>query len=163
MSYATNVPVMLASTTLASAATSISFSSISSAYVNLTIYVYATYTGAVANDTMALRFNSDSSASYVNYSTSGMTALYAGWCLGTSAFTPGTIMTRIHVINYSSTSNKKYIQAVSKANTSTTVLMCDSAEYYGFWNNNSAITSFTLTSFSGYTFSAGSKVYVEAN
>jgi hypothetical protein len=125
--------------------------------------MYATYTAAVANDTLALRFNSDSSASYVNYSTSGMTALYAGWCLGTSAFTTGTVLTRIHVINYSSTSNKKYINALSKGNTSTTVLMCDSAEYYGFWNSNAAITSFTLTSFSGYTFSAGSKLYVQAD
>lgn len=147
----------IATTTLASATSTVTFSSISGSYTDL-VFIFSGNTSAIANSFM--RFNSDSGT---NYSMTWM----AGD--GTSALSGReTTKTRllIDVYGYANPSNitnkVMSIQNYSNATTYKTVLgrannsAVGTDALVGLWRSTSAITQIDILTLSATTFSVGS-------
>jgi len=147
----------IATTTLGSAAASITFSSISSAYTDLRVVLTGTATAAM---TPRIRFNSDTATNY-SYTTihgDGTSALSAR---GTStAFISGTYniswsstvpaMLTIDVFSYAGSTNKTCLNTVSaEQNGSGSV-----ERIVGMWRSTSAINTLQVYA-STSTFAAG--------
>lgn len=143
----------IATTTLGSTASSVTFSSISGAYTDLRIVYATTASGDAGN---YLRFNSDSGSNYSrtnlygNGSAAGsdrltnQTGIYGPFTMS-SAITSNTI----DIMNYSnSTTYKTALVRAGAANNSTLATV-------GLWRNTSAITSILITC-DGANFVAGS-------
>jgi hypothetical protein len=142
----------IATTTLGSAQTSYTFSSISGSYTDL-ILVYQFELSSAEN--IAIRFNGDTGSNY------SFTALYGdgstpGTNRGTSTtginagFDDGSgNITRINIQNYSNTTTNK-----------TCVMRTDSSTYtvarVGLWRNTSAINSITIYNTGGGNINSGS-------
>jgi len=152
---ATPTYTALATTTLSSSASSVTFSDISSSYRDLTCVVYADGT---AQTELYIRFNSDTGSTYtaVRMQGSGTSAGYNTYS-GTNGMRlvgNGDIMTNfsftamIHVQDYSATD--KYKTLLSRTNSSNGVDAC-----VGNWPSTSAISSITLYPNSG-SFDTGS-------
>ncbi len=158
MPTATYIP--LGTTTLATTATSITFSSIPATYRDLVLVVNGQFT---ANTGLGIRFNGDTGSNYSvqvldnNGSTpragvdSPITSFYGSW----SATTSGTrYNNELHLFDYSASDRQKQVLYrngyTDNGGTSRVSL------FSGKWANNSAVTSITLfaTSMaSGFTFS----------
>jgi hypothetical protein len=143
----------IATTTLGSAASSVTFSSISSTYTDLRI-VYATTASADAGN--YIRYNSDSGSNYSrtnlygNGSSAGsdrqttQTGIYGPFTMS-SAITANTI----EIMNYSnSTTYKTCLVRAGAANNSTLATV-------GLWRSTAAITSVSITC-DGANFVSGS-------
>lgn len=139
----------IATTTLSSAANSITFSSIPGTYTDLILIVFVKATSTATNRYGTLRFNSDSGANYSVNSINGN---------GTSAITnsdsnytslemmyDGTIANGVtlqkwHIFSYAGSTNKTIIGEVANdKNGSGTV-----TAGVGLWRSNAAITSVTF-------------------
>ena len=148
----------IATTTLGSAASSITFSSISSAYTDLRLVITAT-TAASGND-IGLRFNGDTANNY------SWTAMYGdGGSAGTfrlnnfsnyritafSLYTDTTIpiFVSTDIFSYNGSTNKTAISTASGDLNGSGVV----ARSVGMWRNTAAITSATI--FTGSTFNIG--------
>lgn len=141
----------IASTTLTSTATSITFSSISSSYTDLRVVLFANTTNAGGEENSFMRFNSDSSTNYSNTWLTGdggsrasgqvqsATAIWSRWSeygAGTSVWT----MTTFDIFNYTGSKFKTVLATGSAdANGSGWV-----TRTVGIWRSTSAITSITL-------------------
>jgi hypothetical protein len=136
----------IATATASGSASSVSFSSISSAYTDLVIV--CSYKLASTGQTLNLQFNSDTSTNYSN------TTLYGD---GSSAASSRTTSANylfaayygsdqsnaiVNVMNYANTTTYKSV--VSRDNTNTYVLT-----RAGLWRSTAAISTVTLTSSSG--------------
>lgn len=143
----------ITTTTLTSAASTVTFSSISGTYTDLRIVYATTASGDAGN---FLRFNSDGSS---NYSRTGLygNGSSAGSNIDTSAtgiygpFTMSSAITSntIDIMNYSNaTTYKTCLVRAGAANNSTLVSA-------GLWRSTSAITSISITC-DGANFVAGS-------
>ncbi len=147
----------IATTTLGSATSTVTFSSISGSYTDL-VFVFSGNTSAIANS--FLRFNSDTGSNY------SMT-----WMAGTgSAAASGreTSQTRllIDVYGYANPSNitNKVMSIQNYSNTTTfkTVLgrannsAAGTDALVGLWRSTSAITQIDILTLSATTFSVGS-------
>ena len=143
----------IATTTLGSAASSVTFSSISGSYTDLRIVYATTASGDAGN---YLRFNSDSGSNYSrtnlygNGSSAGsdrqsnVTGIYGPFTMS-SAITSNTI----DIMNYSnSTTYKTCLVRAGAANNSTLATV-------GLWRSTSAITSILITC-DGANFVSGS-------
>ena len=143
----------IATTTLGSAASSVTFSSISGSYTDLRI-VYATTASADAGN--YIRYNSDSGSNYSrtglygNGSSAGSnrdtssTGIYGPFTMS-SAITSNTI----DIMNYSNTTtNKTCLVRAGAANNSTVASV-------GLWRSTAAITSVSITC-DGANFVSGS-------
>ena len=147
----------IATTTLSSAAASVTFSSISGSYTDL---VLITSTASdISSDTNDIRclFNSDSGSNYSStylYGTgssaaSGRTSNAAGAFIGRHHPTEyGTGIT--HIQNYSNSTTYKSV--LSRGGVASSLLIA----YISTWRNTAAITSMTLTPTSASNFDAGS-------
>lgn len=155
-----NTYTQIASTTLGSAASSVTFSSIPATYTDLVIVSSAANTAVNANG-MGIRFNSDSATNY------SKTYLYGD---GTSAVSGrGTSQTNISISNLPISSTGVFaatithIQNYSNATTYKTVLSRGGGAntgnlviaYVGLWRSTSAISTIDLINDSG-NFIAGS-------
>lgn len=137
----------IATTTLASATSSYTFTSISGTYTDL-VLVAANITNASSTNSLFLRFNSDSGTNYSstflegNATTasssrvSNRTVIDTGYTVGLSTSNPGQV--NFSIMNYSNTTTNKtvisrFVQASGAApGTSATVSL---------WRNTAAITS----------------------
>ena len=147
----------IATTTLSSAAASVTFSSIPQGYTDL---VLITSTASdISSDTnhILCQFNPDSSSNYSStflYGTgssaaSGRASNASGCFIGRHNPTEyGTGIT--HIQNYSNTTTYKSV--LSRGGVASSLLIA----YVNTWRNTSAITSMTLTPVSASTFDAGS-------
>lgn len=144
----------IATTTLGSAQSSVTFSSISGGYTDLVIVVSAI---AAGTGTVLLTVNGDTGSNYSRtfmYGTgssavSGRTTNFASFPFTVSA-TAGTFSsTIVNLMNYSNTTtNKTFLVRGNDANDATVALV-------GLWRNTNAISSITLTG-SAVNLSSGS-------
>lgn len=138
----------LATTTLGSAQSSVTFSSISGNYTDLVVIVSAVRPGV---GTVAMTVNSDTGTNYSRtfmYGTGSSVAASqttgAANFLFTVGATNGTYSASIvHLMNYSNTTTNKTFLVRGNDPADATVLLV------GSWRSTSAITSITLTGLSG--------------
>jgi len=157
---------LISSTILSSTATSVTFSSIdTTTYKHLQVRVTSAF-NASGVDGLIARFNGDTAANYSGHILQGYnssvssggggakTSIYAGEIGGnaTASTFAGTIIDVLDA--FSTTKNKtlKSLSGVSQSGLSNIVAL-----HSGAWFNTSAITSLTLTSFSGASFIVGSR------
>ena len=151
-----NTYTQIASTTLGSSASSVTFSSISSAYTDLVLI--ASGTATAGNINANLRFNSDSGSNYSDTYLTGTGAIAASARHSNITFmylqgygwwdqTQGN--TLVHIMNYSNSSTYKTV--LSRANFSNNGV----AATVGLWRSTAAITSVEFRA-DASTFTAGS-------
>jgi hypothetical protein len=148
----------IASQTLASAASSVTFTSIPQNFTDLILVTNEKQTSTRAS---ALRFNSDSGSNYTqtglygtgstagSYRTTSTTLIYYSYYAAstTSNFNMNSI---VHINNYSNTTtNKTVLSRANNADNGVDAIV-------GLWRNTAAITSITLTMENLSNFSAGS-------
>ena len=164
MSYPTNVPVLLASTTLGSAAASIVLSSIPQTYRSLRLIFSGAVTAAVGWSNAGIRFNGDIGSNYYHQLTSTLysSSTAGGWAGastgggGSNASYSGNDMV---IYDYTSTNRRKLMVGLGVVDTSTTSTPSAGAGfYYNLWSGNAAITSITLIDFNGSNLASGSTV-----
>lgn len=145
----------LATTTLGSAQSSVTFSSISGSYTDLILV----WTGTLTTGTSVwgLQYNSDTGTNYSWTSLrgdgsaassardNGSTRINCGW-IGTTQTTE-----IVHIMNYSNTTTNKTNISRNNATVASTYV----AANVGLWRNTSAITSITIKPDSS-TFTSGS-------
>lgn len=145
----------IATTTLGSAQSSVTFSSISGTYTDLVLI--ASYGQTSGNQDLSIRFNSDSGSNYssttvegagtsaVSQRQSNQTQMtLAGFQSG--AYTSPYINI-INVMNYSNATTNKTVISRNTANSA--------GAYVGLWRSTSAINSITVIA-NGTTFTSGS-------
>jgi len=152
-----NTYTQIASTTLGSAASSVTFSSIPSTYTDLVLVYNGKF--ASASGQIGLQFNGDTATNYSNTSlqgdgtsaTSARDSSAARMLLGYTATTSIDNMTIIQVMNYSNATTYKTAMArhntAGSANVQATV---------GLWRSTLAINQILLLCYNGINFTAGS-------
>ena len=150
-----NTYVAIASTTISSTITEVTFSSISSAYTDL-VLVLAPTAGSLADT--AMQFNSDTGSNYSRmYLTGNGTAASSGRNSGD---------TRIRLSYFGGTGGSAGVQIInimnySNANTNKTILNRNSNANYGtdanigLWRNTSAINTVRIFCDGGGNWTAG--------
>lgn len=151
----------IATTTLGSAAASVTFSSISGSYTDL-VLVFAGTSGAV--DSLFGRLNSDTGSNYsatelrgdgsaaASSRFSNVSYLYLGYNVSMDATNQANAI--IHIMNYSNTTTYKTI--ISRFNRAAGASYPGTAAYANLWRSTSAITSIDLIDYGGSNFSVGS-------
>lgn len=140
----------IATTTLGSAQSSVTFSSISGSYTDLVIVIAGTVNSATAFD---VTFNSDTGSNYSatrltgNGSTATSTRSSNGTNMPLGYITTTQSVSVIHIMNYSNTTT--YKTAIARGNAADTLTNA----IVGLWRSTSAITSI---SFAGGSFQSGS-------
>ena len=139
----------IATTTLGSTASTVTFSSISGSYTDLVLVITTKDSGTGANWT-ALQFNSDTGSNYSwtqlggNGSTASSTRgtsttnLRVG-AISTTSFTPAII----HIMNYANTTTNK--TAISRNSLADYPTSGSASAFVGLWRNTSAITSIDIS------------------
>jgi hypothetical protein len=150
---ATYTPI--ATTTLGSAAASVTFSSIAGTYTDLVIVINGAYASS-ADGSPALRFNSDTGGNYSEtlIDGNGSSASSARDSNATSAILgsmSATISTSIiNVMNYANTTT--YKTSISRANNTANRVRA----YVALWRNTAAITSIQIITNETPNFATGS-------
>lgn len=135
----------IATTTLSSNTTSVTFSSISGSYTDLVLIVAGTYTTSGTNDAV-LQFNSDTGSNY------SWTRLLGNGSAASSSRSTNDVQIDFGLISGTSQSNSiAHIQNYSNSTTYKTVLgRGNSTEYagavVGIWRSTAAINSITVKS-----------------
>jgi len=138
----------IATTTLGSAASSITFSSISSAYTDLVVVVQGTY--STSDSLITLRYNNDTGTNYssttmygngtsaLSYRDTTASAIQVGWYPhpGGAAVVSNTT---IHILNYSNATT--YKTNLCRADTSN---VQGAAARVGLWRSTAAINRIDL-------------------
>lgn len=151
----------IATTTLSSAASSITFSSIPSTYTDLRLVVYVRQDNNAANDSLRFRFNSDTGTNYsrTNLTGDGTTAASTRQTnndeIDTVAYVPGTsaaaglfAVSTTDILNYSNTTTyKTCLIRTSNATAGT-------AATVGLWRSTAAINTIFMR-VSGFNMTAG--------
>ena len=155
-----NVPVLLASTTLGTAAASITFSSIPQGYTHLYIVTHcrSLATGGPIEE-MMLRLNGDTGSNYYKDSTAMTYWSFIGNTASTfSTLTFGTVTMTIS--NYSNTigAYRKVMTGLGVMANSTTAHNSGATFPYGLWLTTSAITSLSVTPVTTTNLAVGSAV-----
>jgi hypothetical protein len=155
----------IATNTLGSAATDITFSSIPSTYTDL-VLVTSVFGSRAANvDSLAIRFNSDTGSNYsytymIGESSAGAASsrasnqsnIWVGNITSNSVTQPGVIIVQIQ--NYSNTTTNKTV--ISRQNAMAGGGYNITGANVGLWRSTSAITSVTVRSETGSNLSSGS-------
>ena len=147
----------IATTTLASATSTVTFSSISGSYTDL-VFIFSGNTSAIANS--FIRFNSDSGT---NYSMTWMAGDGSSALSGRESTKTRLLIDVYGYANPSNITNKVMsIQNYSNATTYKTVLgrannsAVGTDALVGLWRSTSAITQIDILTLSATTFSVGS-------
>ena len=143
----------IATTTLGSGATSVTFTSISGTYTDLVLIVNASLASGAAS--VLMRYNSDSGTNY-----SG-TRIYGN---GTTAASDRTTSSNQNDIGYFNTSMCTSLVSIQNYANSTTYKTClvraNTTDYvFGqvqMWRNTAAVTSINITNSSAVNFNTGS-------
>jgi hypothetical protein len=145
----------IATQTLSSTATSVTFSSISGSYTDIILVVSAKTGASGGTQSMGIRFNSDTGSNYSGTEirgngTSAISSRYAdtygrvGYLLGATGDQFG--INQIHLMNYANTTtNKSYILRGNVQSSGEGIANA----LVGLWRNTSAITSINV--FPDYT------------
>jgi hypothetical protein len=146
----------IATTTLTSPQTSITFSSISGSYTDLVLVSLATCTGDASTGDVNLQFNGDTGS---NYSVTGYYGIgssgttyrqtnknFLKWTYGATNLRP---IVRAHIMNYSNTTTNKTVLFRDDLTSNATETRV------GLWRNTAAITSIAIT-IPGTTFTSDS-------
>ena len=134
----------IATTTLGSAASTITFSSISGSYTDL-VLILAGINDIAGNRALRLQFNSDtgSNYSYTYMQSDGSTAISTRASSQTTMqfgnFTGGQTVSILNIQNYSNTTT--YKTAIARTNPTDTVVQA----FVGLWRSTAAITRIDLT------------------
>jgi hypothetical protein len=143
----------IATTTLGSAESSITFSSISSAYTDLVVVVQGTY--STSDDIITLTYNNDTGTNYsdttmygngtsaLSYRNTTASAIQVGWYPnpGGAAVVSNMVL---HIFNYSNTTT--YKTNISRADTSN---VQGAAARVGLWRSTAAINRIDLIMIAG--------------
>jgi hypothetical protein len=135
-----NVPVLLASTTLSSAASSISVTSIPQTFKTLRILWSARSTLATLNQYGYLRFNNDSNSRYYRWNEAVATEFYPGSNPGTTNWFTGFPYNELVIMDYTSTLHKNFYNRYNY-NASTTGANFAPSDTTGVFISSSAISS----------------------
>ena len=152
-----SMPVLLASTTLGSAAASVTFSSISGAFSALDIICVCRSAYASQYDTISVQFNNDTAGNYKISNVTGFTYIPAGYIGAASAFaSPYMSIPRLQIYAYSDVN--WYATSVGQHYTlvNTTEYTTVSYQAGGVWSNTAAVTSVKIFTYSGSNFVANS-------
>lgn len=144
----------IATTTLGSAATTISFTSISSAYTDIVMVLAGVYT---ANNYVNMKLNNDSTSTYSNTylrgdgtsATSGR-ASNASYGIGFTAGSPENAI--FHIMNYANTTTNKTV--LIRSNTASS----ETRATVGLWRSTAAINRIDLIHDSANGFNTGTTV-----
>lgn len=148
----------IATTTLGSAASSVTFSSISSTYTDLVLVYNGKF--ASANGQIALQFNSDTGSNYSNTelygngSTAGSSreSNVTSMRLGYTQTANIENMNIMQIMNYSnSTTNKTVIARQNTAGSAS-----GAAAHVGLWRSTAAINAINIICYNGINFATGS-------
>jgi hypothetical protein len=156
----TSTEVAIATTTLGSATSSITFNSIASSWTDLRLIVVASTTGT-SDYNMALRFNGDSGSNYSRigmdvangtiYNFNNVNQTYIDWVYAHGANPTPSLIT-YDIFSYAGSTNKTtLITASHDTNTSGPTGL---GRIVALWRNASAITSIEL-SFASTNFAIG--------
>ena len=145
----------IATTTLGSAASSVTFSSIVGTYTDLVIICNGT---ASANSDTGIRFNGDTATNYSFTRVYGNGSVAASDRNSNQNYIPGAVWytaatnsnSIINIMNYSNTTTFK--TTVTRHNSSSTMV----GSTVGLWRSTAAITSVTITTANANTYSVGS-------
>jgi hypothetical protein len=143
----------IATTTLGSAASSITFSSIASTYTDLVVVVQGTY--STSDDLLSLRYNNDTGSNYsstnlygngtttASYRTSSATSIQVGWYPhpGGAAVVSQMVL---QILNYSNATT--YKTNISRGDTTN---VQGTAARVGLWRNTAAINRLDLIMLAG--------------
>lgn len=154
----------IATTTLGSAQSSVTFSSISGSYTDLVLVVAATGDRASNVDSLAIRLNSDTGSNYsytylagetssgaISGRASNQTNIWCGNFTSNNVDNPSPII--IQIQNYSNTTT--YKTTLSRGNPIAGGYSATNANV-GLWRSTAAITSVTVRSETGNNFRSGS-------
>lgn len=152
----------IATTTLVSAASSITFSSIPQDYTDLIIVANLRLDSAVTTEDCDIRFNSDTGTNYSYtrvYGTGSATGsqrnsnaqqIRSLLCTGASSPSGSFAVNTVHVMNYSNATTYKTL--ISRPSNASDIVTAN----VGLWRSTGAITSVTLLRASGGSFVTGS-------
>ena len=163
---------LITSQTLASAAASVTFSSIPATYTDLVLRYTARHNNAFSISQLAITFNGSSAANYsetVVYGTS--TAAASGRQSGSSAIdfnyvdadsaTANTFSSNeLYIPNYTVSASKPMSWAGVTENNAATNNSAVIVANASLWRDNSAITSITLLALASRNFMVGSSFYL---
>ena len=153
-----NLPVLLASTTLSSAAASITLSSIPQTYDTLWIQVICKSTVATYADSWNLRINGDTGSNYY-WNGSNVSSVPLANCVGSTfaSSSPPFMSTDLWLSKYTSSSRKAFHSRCLTPSDAYFNLTIN--QYGGLWTSTAAVTSVTFI-MQGGNFSVGSSVLV---
>jgi hypothetical protein len=146
----------IATTTLGSAASSVTFSSISGSYTDLVLVFSGQF--SAASKQIALQFNSDTGTNYSATGLGGTGSATESFRDSSKGYMPlgymptanAQLVSIINIMNYSNTTTNK--TSVSRSN--------DAGGYVsagvGLWRSTAAITSVTALAYTGANFNSGS-------
>ena len=131
----------IATNTLSSASSTITFSSISGAYTDLVLVINGALTGSAVK---LIKFNGDTAANYsittlVGTSAGASSGEYAESYIDVANSSTASFMNTVKIMNYSNTTTYKTFLARQDASTTTV------EQIVGLWRSTAAITSFTIT------------------
>jgi hypothetical protein len=162
---------LISSNVLGSTAASVTFSSITSAYTDLTLLasIRTDRGSGIATDNIRLTLNGDSSAIYSSTAISGngtaanrfRTTATSGTIVGVADASGATANTfasyELYIPNYTSTINKQMSNLLMQENNLSEAFIQNYATLYP---NSTAISSITLTPVTGPNLIAGSSFYL---
>ena len=153
-----NVPVLLASTTLGSAAASVTVSSIPGTSDTLWVQVICKSTVATWQDSWNLRINGDTGSNYY-WNGSSVTSVPLANCVGSTfaSSSPPFVSADMWISNYTSSSRKAFHSRCLTSSDSSFNLTIN--QYGGLWTSTAAVTSLTFI-MQGGNFAVGSSVLV---
>ena len=159
MSYPTNVPVLLASTTLASDTATISFTSIVGTYKHLKLIGSLRSSYAGPYDLLRAIINSDTAGNYYS-NQDGSVSTEWRWAVVSAATdylaSAGNGSFDINLPGYASTSAYKFFTSFMSHPYSTTSTRAININYFGgYWLSTTAITSIALSLAIGGNFKSG--------
>ena len=151
----------IATTTLGSDTSSISFTSISGSYTDLVLILFARSTRPTTDDTLVMRFNNDSGSNYsktrlvgtgsaASSYTSGSTTAFLLDAISGASNPTGEFSPNIYnIMNYSNTTTYKTI--VTRSNTASAYVVAET----GLWRSTAAVNRIDLSLNTGPNFKAG--------
>lgn len=155
----TSTEVALATTTLGSAANTITFSSISSAYTNLRLVLTGSLSSSVNGQSLYIRFNSDTGSNYSDTNLLGTGTAASSYRSTTATYIAANgnfgptypAFFSLDVFSYTGSTNKTSLLTFQTDNNG-------GGRIYrgvGLWRSASAITSIDLIGASSFNFTAG--------
>lgn len=155
------VPVLLWSTTLGSAAASISIANIPATYINLLVLSYIKSTAAAVNPQTRMTYNSDvygTGTKYDDQTGAGLSYLLHGFSHGSTNYLPYHTGMRTMIYNYANTFSYKMALSEYSCNVATTLSLAGGYAV-SYWRDTSAISTVKIQLESG-NIAAGSAISV---